>query len=187
MPRTSASAAPGPPTSSSSNKFSSRPPARPASSGSDIPWPAHPASNGSDVPWPHQMCRKMPWRCRCRPCAEGTDEEHFRIASCNAGVWETAEQDQVEANKHQDCDLSPVPDKESALWVCLMQKFRAELGDWFCTECNNHNKGFLKVCNWSACETRDWRCSCGNLNRSNCVVCNRRDPPCFQRRPHCYY
>ena len=68
----------------------------------------------------------------------------------------------------------------------VLQKFRAELGDWFCTECNNQNKGFRKVCNWSACETRDWVCSCGNLSRSNRVVCNRRDPPCFERRPHNY-
>ena len=103
---------------------------------------------------------------------EAGEEELFKKASCDAGVWEAAELDQAEARKHEAREESPVPDKESALWVCprcrnmstvhnhhcrvcgmrrpLMQKFRVDLGDWFCGECNNHNKGFRTACNWSA-------------------------------------
>ena len=79
VPRTSASAAPGPPASSSS-ACSAKPGAilRPVSTFASRP-PAHPASSVSNIPWPCQMCRKVPWRCRCRPRAEETDEELSKL------------------------------------------------------------------------------------------------------------
>ena len=78
-----------------------------------------------------------------------------------AGVWAKVEQDQAEAEKREARDVSPVPDSASALWVCprcrsmntvhnlvcqvatcgerrpLLQQFRTDLGDWFCSACNN--------------------------------------------------
>ena len=147
----------------------------------------------------------MPWRCRCSRQGEVDEEKLFEELSCKAGVWATAEEDEAEARQREAREDSPVPDKESAMWVCkrcrntstvhnhncrvcglrrpLMQKFKAHLGDWFCVECNNHNRGYREVCNWSACETRDWVCSCGNVNRSNRKYCNRRSPPCGLPRP----
>ncbi len=192
------------------NKFASRKPAPPSSSAASCSSSAaHPASSVPDVPWPCTTCRKMPWRCCCqRPASSDvTEDELFKTACKAEGVWDKAEQDQAEADKREARDRSPVPDKESALWVCprcrnmntvhnnhcqvatcgerrpLLQKFRTDLGDWYCPECNNHNKGYRKVCNWSACETRDWWCSCGNLNRSNRKFCNKRNPPCGLPRP----
>ena len=206
-PRAAPSATPQPSQSASS----SMPQPSPSAPSSTPRVTLRPASSQC-LPWPCQECGKMPWRCLCRPRAQeaaGLGEvEFFKQASLRAGVWEAAEEDQVEAKKHEAREDSPEPDKESALWVCkqcnnmstvhqhncrtcglrrpLMQKFRMDLGDWFCVECNNHNRGYRHACNWSACETRDWMCSCGNLNRSNRKYCIRRSPLCGLPRPHDY-
>ena len=86
-------------------------------------------------------------------------QELFKQASRSAGVWEAAERDQAEARSREARDDSSAPDKESVLWACprcrnmstvhdlrcrvcserrpRMQKFRLDLGDWYCPECNN--------------------------------------------------
>ena len=135
----------------------------------------------------------------------------FEDISRRAGVWEQAEADQATADTRAQRAESPEPDRDDAMWTCprcktmntvhnlhcrvascvqrrpLVQQFRIDLGDWFCQECNNHNMGHRQECNWSACPTRDWRCECGNLNRSNRKFCNRRDPPCGLPRPHSFF
>ena len=163
--------------------------------------------------WPfdtnHQKATPNPGRGRgeelCGASAVARSEVHW------AGVWMKAVADQATADTRAQCAESPLPDRDTALWACwrcqttnslhdlhcrvascvqrrpLLQQFRIDLGDWFCPECNNHNMGHRWECNWSACPTRDWRCECGNLNRSNRKFCNRRDPPCGLPRPHSFY
>ena len=132
-------------------------------------------------------------------------EPEYEEVCKHFGVWETVQEQEEKAKARADRSDSPEPDRESAMWGCtvcgtfntvhnlkcsvascmtrrpLLQHFRADLGDWFCPECNNHNRGYRKFCNWTACPSNDWVCECGNLNRSNRKFCQRRI--CGRRRP----
>ena len=111
-------------------------------------------------------------------------------------------EDKTAKAAERECrEESPLPDQKKAMWACvacgimntvhhlhcqvsrygegrpLLQQFDLRAGDWLCVECNNHNKGWRTLCNWTACQTRNWICpweGCGNLNRSNRKFCNTR-------------
>ena len=163
-----------------------------------------------DIPWPCAKCSLMPWRCRCRSLvssvqSESDSDAEFERTSKRAGVWATASEQQREASARAAREQSPEPDREAAMWACpachsmntvhnltcsvascgsrrpLLQKFCSDRGDWICLECNNHNKGNRRWCNWTACHTNDWMCECGNVNRSNRKFCMRR--VCGRPRP----
>ena len=152
------------------------------------------------VPWPCAKCMRMPWRCKCQK-AEDRAPEHiqqdYELICKRAGVWEAAEALQSEADQKA---AEPEPPEEHSprdLWSCSMcstmntrhdlvccvvgcgqrrplVNFQDNRGDWICPVCHNHNWGFDRWCNWTACPSNDWRCRCGNLNRSNRKFCNRR-------------
>ena len=111
------------------------------------------------MPW------RCPCRGNSRREAEEAEDERYTneiyTKACKAaGIWAKVEQDQAGAEKREARDVSPVPDSASALWVCprcqsmntvqylvcqvatcgerrsLLQQFRTDLGDWFCSECN---------------------------------------------------
>ena len=153
-----------------------------------------------NVPWPCTHCRQMPWRCRCHRAEDRTPEhiqQEYELMCKRAGVWKVAEAQQGEAD-----EKAAEPEPESAvssvlcLWSCSrcssmntrhdlvccvascgarrpLVRWRGDKGDWICPECQNHNWGRRRWCNWSACPDNDWRCRCGNLNRSNRKFCNR--------------
>ena len=152
-----------------------------------------------DIPWPCTHCRQMPWRCRCH-CAEDRTPEHiqqdYELMCKRAGVWEAAEAQQGEADQKAAQPEPPEEHPPRDLWSCSrcstmntrhdlvccvascgarrpLVRWRGDKGDWICPECQNHNWGCRRWCNWTACPTNDWRCRCGNLNRSNRKFCNR--------------
>ena len=133
------------------------------------------------------------------------DTPEYEEVCKHLGVWATVQEQEEKAQARADRADSPEPDRQAALWGCevcgtfntvhnltcsvascmarrpVWQDFRADLGDWFCPECNNHNRGYRKLCNWTACPSRDWVCECGNLNRSNRKFCQTRT--CGRPRP----
>jgi len=139
---------------------------------------------------------------------ESSEEQAYEDVCRSAGVWDKAEAQQREADDRA-ADLNPpAPDHPSTLWCCwkchtmntvhelqccvatcgefrpLTQPWREDKGDWICPECHNHNWGIRRWCNWTACPSNDWRCVCGNLNRSNRKFCNRF--VCRRPRPFGY-
>ena len=152
-----------------------------------------------DIPWPCTVCHKMPWWCRCHKAGESALEhiqQEYEWMCKRAGVWAVAQHQQEEAEQKA---AQPEPAEEHPprdLWSCWKCRsmntkhnlvccvascgerrpitgWREDKGDWICSECQNHNWGSRRRCNWTACPTNYWRCTCGNLNRSNRAVCNR--------------
>ena len=165
----------------------------------------------SAVPWPCTQCKRMPWRCRCHG-AEDTTAEHigqqYELMCKRAGVWDLAQAQQGEADQKVAQLEPPEEHLPRDLWSCwkcrtmnlrhdlvccvvgcgerrpLTQKWREGKGDWICPECQNHNWGWRRLCNWTACPSNDWRCICGNTNRSNRKFRNRF--VCSRPRPFDY-
>ena len=162
------------------------------------------------VPWPCTQCSQMPWRCRCHKAEDKTSEhikQDYELMCKRAGVWEAAEALQSEADQKAAEPELPEEHSPRDRWSCCncstmnirhdlvccvvgcgqrrsLVNFQDNKGDWICPECQNHNWGFRRWCNWTACPSNDWRCTCGNLNRSNRKFCNRR--VCGLPRPFSY-
>ena len=173
--------------------------------GLELAWSSSSAAAVSSVqrdsiPWPCRQCMQMPWRCKCHSAADKTLEhiqQEYELVCKRAGVWETAEAQQSDADQQAAQPEPPQEHPPGDLWACprcsthntrhnlvccvagcgqrreLTQTWRKDKGDWICPECQNHNYGCRRWCNWTACPTNDWRCRCGNLDRSNRKVCNR--------------
>ena len=154
------------------------------------------------IPWPCTQCMRMPWRCMCHQAEDRIPEQieqieqDFELICKRAGVWEDAEALQGEADQKAAQLEPPDPHRTRDMWSCekcsfpnvrfdlvcsvagcggrrpLIQTWLKEY--WICEDCQNHNHGWRRWCNWSACPSNDWRCTCGNINRSNRKICNRR-------------
>ena len=160
------------------------------------------------IPWPCTECMRMPWRCTCRQAEDRTPEQmeqDFELICKQAGVWEGAEALQGEADQKVGQLEPPEEHHPKDMWACnkcsthnlkhnllcsvvgcgarrqLTQTWRQE--DWICKECQNHNSRRF-WCNWSACPSNNWRCTCGNINRANRKFCNLR--VCRLPRPFNY-
>ena len=165
----------------------------------------------SEVPWPCAQCKRMPWRCRCHGAGDTTPEhmeQQYEVMCKRAGVWALAQAQQGEADKKVALLEPPKEHCPRDLWSCwkcrtmnlrhdlvccvvgcmerrpLTQQWREGKGDWICPDCQNHNWGWRRMCNWTACPSNDWRCTCGNINRSNRKFCNRF--VCRKPRPFNY-
>ena len=163
------------------------------------------------APWPCTQCKLMPWRCKCHRAEDKTPEhiqQEYEMTCKQAGVWEAAELQQDEADQKAAQLEPPEEHLPGHLWSCwkcktmntrhdlvccvascgerrpLTQRWRGDKGDWMCSECQNHNWGCRRWCNWTACPNNDWRCRCGNFNRSNRKICNRF--VCGRPRPFQY-
>ena len=163
------------------------------------------------APWPCTQCKLMPWRCKCHRAEDKTPEhiqQEYEMTCKRAGVWATAEQQQVEADEKAAQLEPPEEHLPGHLWSCrkcntmnlrhdlvccvascgerrpLTQRWWGDKGDWMCPECQNHNWGCRRWCNWAACPSNYWRCKCGNHNRSSRTFCNRF--VCSRPRPFEY-
>ena len=152
------------------------------------------------APWPCTQCKLMPWLCKCHRAEDKTPEhiqQEYDMTCKRVGVWEAVELQQDEADKKAP-QLEPLEEHlPGHLWSCwkrktmntrhdlvcceascgerrpLTQRWRGDKGDWMCSECQNHNWGCRRWCNWTACPSNDWRCRCGNFNRGDRKICHR--------------
>ena len=134
-------------------------------------------------------------------------EQDYELMCKRAGVWAAAAASQSEADRKVAEPEPPEEHDERDMWGCSkcstmnlrhdlvcrvvgceqrrpLVDFQESRGDWICPDCQNHNWGFRRLCNWTACPSNDWRCECGNLNRSNRKFCNRG--VCGLPRPFSY-
>ena len=96
------------------------------------------------------------------------------------GVWQCPGCCTLNAGKELFCTHCGIRRELQQVW---------HEGDWFCSECGNHNYWYRKECKFTWCPTvtwkpGDWTCPlCGNHNYSSKLFCNRRHPPCHFPKP----
>ena len=98
------------------------------------------------------------------------------------GVWQCTECNTLNPGKELFCtgDGCGVRRQLQQVWLP---------GDWFCSECGNHNFWYRKECKFTWCpratwKPGDWTCPrCGNHNYSSKLFCNRKHPPCNFPKP----